>query len=177
MTTEEYLQTPETVLPRELALGTFRVADAPTISHQRVVGELFIGLSEHVRERKLGDVLIAPIDVVLDADADLVVQPDLLFVSNERRNVIGDRVFGAPDLVIEVLSPYPRIGHLEEKMGWYAKYGVRECWLASLARKEVAVLTFEDGAITARSLFARGQRIVSPILSELDLIPINVFGW
>ena len=177
MTTEEYLQTPETVLPRELALGTLRVADAPTISHQRVVGELFMGLSEHVRARKLGDVLIAPIDVVLDADADLVVQPDLLFVSNERRSVIGDRVFGAPDLVIEVLSPYPRIGHLEEKMGWYAKYGVRECWLASLARKEVAVLTFEDGAITARSLFARGQRIVSPMLSELDLIPINVFGW
>ena len=121
MTTEEYLRTPETVLPRELALGTLRVADAPTISHQRVVGELFIGLSEHVRERKLGDVLIAPIDVVLDADADLVVQPDLLFVSNERRDRIGDRVFGAPDLVIEVLSPYPRIGYLEEKVGWYAK--------------------------------------------------------
>src|SRR5512141_2681908 len=100
MTTEEYLQTPETVLPRELALGTLRVADAPTISHQRVVGELFMGLSEHVRERRLGDVLIAPIDVVLDADADLVVQPDLLFVSNARRNVIGDRVLGAPDLVI-----------------------------------------------------------------------------
>ena len=177
MTTEEYLQTPETVLPRELALGTLRVADAPTISHQRVVGELFMGLSKHVRERKLGDVLIAPIDVVLDADADLVVQPDLLFVSKARRNVIGDRVLGAPDLVIEVLSPYPRIGHLEEKMGWYAKYGVRECWLASLARKEIAVLTFGDGAITGRALFSRGQRLASPILGEIDLIPINVFGW
>jgi Uma2 family endonuclease len=177
MTTEEYLRTLETVLPRELALGTLRVADAPTISHQRVVGELFMGLSEHVRERKLGDVLIAPIDVVLDADADLVVQPDLLFVSNDRKDVIGDRVTGAPDLVIEVLSPYPRIGHLEEKMGWYAKYGVRECWLASLARKEIAVLTFEDGAITGRALFARGQPVASPILGQLDLIPINVFGW
>ena len=136
-----------------------------------------MGLSEHVRERKLGDVLIAPIDVVLDADAHLVVQPDLLFVSNDRKDVIGDRVTGAPDLVIDVLSPYPRIGHLEEKMGWYARYGVRECWLASLARKEIAVLTFEDGAITGRSLFARGQAVVSPILGELDLIPINVFGW
>jgi Uma2 family endonuclease len=177
MTTEEYLRTPETVLPRELALGTLRVADAPTISHQRVVGELFIALAEQVRQRKLGDVLIAPIDVVLDAHANLVVQPDLLFVSHARREVIGDRVLGAPDLVIEVLSPYPRIGHLEEKMGWYAKYGVRECWLASLARKEVAVLSFEDGAIARRALFARGQRIASAILGELDLVPINVFGW
>ena len=54
MTTVEYLQTPETVLPRELAFGTLRVADAPTISHQRVVGELFIGLTRHVREQQAG---------------------------------------------------------------------------------------------------------------------------
>lgn len=177
MTTAEYLQTPETVLPRELAFGTLRVADAPTISHQRVVGELFIGLTRHVRERHLGEVLIAPVDVVLDADEDLVVQPDLLFMANSRHELIGDRIFGAPDIAIEVLSPYPRIGRVEEKVGWYARYGVRECWLASLAKKEIAILTLADGAVASRALFARGQRITSEVLGEMDLVPINVFGW
>lgn len=177
MTTVEYLQTPETVLPRELAFGELRVADAPTVSHQRVVGELFIGLTRHVRERRLGEVLIAPVDVVLDADQDLIVQPDLLFVAGDRHDLVGDRIFGAPDIAVEVLSPYPRIGRIEEKVGWYARYGVRECWLASLTKKEIAVLTLSDGAIASRALFTRGQPVTSGILGELDLLPINVFGW
>jgi Uma2 family endonuclease len=177
MTTAEYLQTPETVLPRELAFGELRVADAPTVSHQRVVGELFIGLTRHVREQKLGEVMIAPVDVVLDADQDLIVQPDLLFVAADRHDLVGDRIFGAPDIVVEVLSPYPRIGGIEEKVGWYARYGVRECWLASLAKKEIAVLTLSDGAVASRALFARGQPVTSDILGELDLVPVNVFGW
>jgi Uma2 family endonuclease len=177
MTTAEYLETPETVLPRELAFGVLRVADAPTVSHQRVVGELFIGLTAHVRARRLGEVLVAPVDVVLDAEADLVVQPDLLFMGAQRTSLVGDRIFGAPDMVVEVLSPYPRIGHLEEKIGWYARYGVRECWLASLAKKEIAVLTLADGAVASRALFGRGQAIKSDLLGELDLLPINVFGW
>ena len=177
MTTAEYLHTPETVLPRELAFGALRVADAPTVSHQRVVGELFIGLSRYVRDRHLGEVLVAPVDVVLDAEAGLIVQPDLLFVSNGNQSMTGDRIFGAPDLVVEVLSPYPRIGHIEEKVGWYARYGVRECWLASLARKELAVLTFGDGAITERALFARGKPVESKVVGRTEMLPINIFGW
>jgi len=177
MTTAEYLQTSETVLPRELAFGVLRAADAPTISHQRVVGELFLGLTRHVRERRLGEVLIAPVDIVLDADADLVVQPDLLFISHDRSHLVGDRVFGAPDITVEVLSPYPRIGRIEEKVGWYARYGVRECWLVSQTKKEIAILTLADGTVAARALFARGRRITSEILGELDLQPISVFGW
>lgn len=177
MTTAEYLETAETVLPRELAFGTLRVADAPTISHQRVVGELFIGMTRHVRERRLGEVLVAPVDVVLDSDANLVVQPDLVFIAADRHEMIGDRIFGAPDIAVEVLSPYPRIGRVEEKVGWYARYGVKECWLASLARKEVAIVTLSGGAVVSRALFARGQRLTSELLGELDLLPINVFGW
>lgn len=177
MTTADYLETPETVLPRELAFGVLRVADAPTVSHQRVVGELFIGLTGHVRARQLGEVLVAPVDVVLDAEADLIVQPDLLFMGAQRMSLVGDRIFGAPDMVVEVLSPYPRIGRVEEKVGWYARYGVKECWLASLAKKEIAVLTLVDGAVASRALFGRGQAIKSDLLGQLDLLPINVFGW
>lgn len=177
MTTAEYFLTPETVLPHELVYGALRVADAPTVPHQRVVGEMFLSMTRHVRERLLGEVLIAPVDVVLDEDAALVVQPDLLFISSARRALVGDRVDGAPDLVVEVLSPHPRIGELNEKIAWYARYGVRECWLASIPKKEIAVLTLADGHVSTRALYSGNQKISSELLGELPLSPLDVFGW
>ena len=117
MTTVEYLQTPETVLPRELAFGVLHVAESPTVLHQRVVRDLTIALTAFTRERLLGEVLPAPMDVILDFENNLVVQPDLLFVAGERQHIVTDRVYGPPDLVVEVLSPNPRIGRLEERVG------------------------------------------------------------
>jgi len=111
VTTGEYLQTPETVLPCELAYVVMRVAEAPTVKHQRIVGELFLSLTAHVRERQLGEVLLSPIDVILDDDAALVVQPDLIYVSNERSHIVSDRVHGAPDLAVEILSPHTDWSH------------------------------------------------------------------
>src|SRR5262245_27829968 len=109
MTTSEYFATPERVLPAELAFGVLRLADAPTVRHQRMVGLLFKALDAYVSLHRLGEVLLAPTDVILDYDQALVVQPDLLFVSEERAHLVTDTVCGPPDLVVEVLSPHPRI--------------------------------------------------------------------
>ena len=177
MTTADYLQTPETVLPRELAHGVLQVADSPTASHQRVVGELFLNLAPFVRRRQLGEVLLAPMDVVLDFDADLVVQPDLLFVSTERSQAVRDRVYGAPDMVLEVLSPAPRVGVLDQRIGWFARYGVRECWLANIPTKQLVVLTLAHGAIARRAIFDGGQPIRSGVFEGLELTPLQLFGW
>src|SRR5262245_5918515 len=84
MTLQQYQLTPTTRLPQELIYGTIRVADAPFVSHQRVVFAIARAWQEHVRSRRLGEVLIAPTDVILDADRALVVQPDALFVSRAR---------------------------------------------------------------------------------------------
>src|SRR5258706_6912900 len=110
MTVDEYFRTPETVKPAELAFGVLRVAESPTARHQSAVAQLFRALDRHVSERDLGQMWLAPLDVVLDQERALIVQPDLFFVSNERAWMVVDRVHGAPDLVIEVLSPNPRIG-------------------------------------------------------------------
>lgn len=177
MTTFEYLDTPETVLPRELAFGVLRVADAPIVRHQRVVRDLTIALTAHTREHRLGEVLPAPIDVILDRDANLVVQPDIVFVSAERAEIVGDRIFGAPDLAVEVLSPHPRIGRLHEKVEWFARYGVKECWLVDLSRKELVVLTFGDRLVTGRALVAGRQPIPSTILPDLPFSLAGLFGW
>jgi Uma2 family endonuclease len=177
MTTAEYLQTPETVLPRELAYGVLRVADSPTVPHQRVVGDLHLALAPFVRDRRLGEVLLAPMDVVLDFDGALVVQPDLLFVAEERRHIVADRVYGAPDLVIEVLSPHPRIGRLDERLGWFARYGVRECWLVNLPTRQVSVLALTPSGVASRTLVSESEPIPSAVLSELSLTPLQIFGW
>lgn len=184
MTTEEYLQSPETVLPRELAFGELRVADSPSVSHQRVVLELMLALVPFVRQKQLGEVLIAPMDVILDFDNALVVQPDLLFVSNERRQIIGDRIYGAPDLVIEVVSPNTRIGRLEEHVGWFARYGVSECWLVNTDQRNIAMLSLawgpastENAGVSARTLYKGAQPVASNVLKELRLTPLQIFGY
>jgi Uma2 family endonuclease len=177
MTTAEYLRTPETVEPRELAFGVLRVAESPKVVHQRVVRDLTIALSASVKEHELGEVLPAPMDVVLDYDAALVVQPDLLFVSRERNSIVGDRVSGAPDLVVEVLSPNPRIGRLEERIGWFARYGVRECWMVDLRLHQLTVLVLDESGVRERRLTGRAQPIVSDVLAPLRLTPDAIFGY
>jgi Uma2 family endonuclease len=177
MTTAEYLQTAETVRPQELVFGQLRVADSPSVSHQRVVRELVMTLAPFVQARRLGELLFAPMDVVLDFEAALVVQPDLLFVSQERSHIVSDKVHGVPDLVIEVLSPRPRIGHLTERLEWFARYGVRECWLARLPQKEVSVIRFERGEVAEEATFARADRIRSSVLDGVELTPLQIYGW
>jgi Uma2 family endonuclease len=177
MTTAEYFQTPETVLPQELAFGQLRVAESPSVSHQRVLREFVMTLTPFVQDRELGELLFAPMDVVLDFDADLVVQPDLLFVSKERNEIVTAKVFGAPDLVIEILSPNPRIGTLSERLEWFSRYGVRECWLARLPQKEISVLTLAPQGVLAEATFGRAERVRSAVFEGLELTPLQIFGW
>ena len=177
MTTVEYFRTPETVVPQELIFGELRVAESPTVFHQRVVRELVMNLAPFVRDRRLGELLFAPMDVVLDFDRDLVVQPDVLFVSSDRAHIVSDKVYGVPDLVIEVLSPSPRIGRLSERLGWFAQYGVRECWLARLPDKQVSVLAMTKDGVVAEATFSRATRIESSVLPGLELTPLEIYGW
>lgn len=166
MTTAEYLETPETLLPRELAYGTLHVADAPLVPHQRAVGRLFLALHEHLEAHPIGDVWLSPIDVILDAERALVVQPDLLVVRHGRREIVRDRIYGAPDLTIEILSPNPRVGRTDERLQWFARYGVGECWLVHLLYDMVEVVRFAGGRIADRRRFDAAQPIESTVLPD-----------
>lgn len=166
MTAHEYFKTPETVKPMELAFGALRVADSPSAYHQSLVIELFRALDSHVRDRRLGRMWVAPLDVVLSEARALIVQPDLFFVAHNRDRIVKDRVYGPPDLVIEVLSPHPRIGSTDERVGWFARFGVGECWLVHADEVEVEVLRFASQRIDHRVRLRRDERIVSAILPE-----------
>lgn len=177
MTTAEYLQTPETVVPQELIYGALRVAESPSGSHQRVVLNLALEIAPYVRQRGLGELVLAPMDVILDFDASLVVQPDLLFISRQRAHIFTDRIYGAPDLVIDVLSPRPRLGTLAERVGWFARYGVKECWLARLPEKELSVLSLTREGIRSETRYRGSDRLKSAVVPDVDLKPVDVYGW
>lgn len=176
MTTDEYLRMPVTLLPQELVGGVVRDAPGPTPGHQWAVGRFFIALTEHAQRYSRGRVWMSPIDVVLDRESHLVVQPDAILVSEERMSIVTDRVWGAPDLVIEVLSPRPRIGTLDERIGWFARYGVRECWLIHQDAREVEVIEFAAASVARRQVFLPEEGIRSGVLPEFHGSPAMIFG-
>ena len=164
MTTNEYLHSYETNRPRELTYGIVREPPAPFYSHQEVVLKIARLLADHVEKNALGNVGVAPIDVILDVDRSLIVQPDVLFVSNERKPIIRDQIWGAPDLVVEVLSPGTAAYDRTQKLGWYRQYGVRECWLIDPAASRVTVCDFTGAAPETR------------ISDPADLVRSSVFA-
>ena len=176
LTTAEYLRTPETVLPQELVYGFVRDAAAPTPGHQWAVGDVYRCFWKHLEETRAGRVWVSPIDVVLDRDRALVVQPDVIVVLNDRLHIVTDRVWGAPDLVVEVTSPRPRIGRLDERLAWFGEYGVRECWLVQQLVRQIEVISFAHGSVAARRVFTPQERIVSGVLPQFDIAPAGMLA-
>ncbi len=177
MTIADYFALPETVGPQELAFGVHHVRESPSPLHQRTVAQLFLALHGHVRARLAGEVWLAPLDVVLDAAQALIVQPDLFLVGAGSECVVADRVWGAPELVIEVLSPHPRVGDIEERLGWFAEYRVRECWLVHQLERWVEVVRFGDGVVQGRVRLERDERIASDVLPEFTESLDSIMGY
>jgi Uma2 family endonuclease len=175
MTADEYLyETDETNRRRELHLSRVREPPAPFFSHQELVLRVAKVLSDHVGPRGLGRVAIAPVDVVLDRDRALILQPDVLFVSTARLSIIRNQVWGAPDLVVEVLSHSTMHRDRGDKLDWYQQYGVRECWLVDLYDDSVTVVDFTGPARESRA--AKGvEPIESTVLPDLELSAFGLF--
>jgi Uma2 family endonuclease len=174
VTLDAYLAGDETNRPQELAYGVLREPAAPSFQHQLVVGRIHTRLALHVRRHKTGLVVASPVDVILDAGRALVVQPDVLFVSNARLGICTDRIWGAPDLVVEVLSMGNRQHDGTIKVGWFREYGVRECWLVDPFGREVEVIDLTGASPVSRAC-ATDQTIQSAVLPRLRLRPANLF--
>lgn len=174
LSTIEYLNTNETTRPRELAYGFLREPPSPFFSHQRLVVRIVRLLSEHVEPRKLGEVVVSPLDVILDRERALIVQPDVLFVSTPRLSIMRNQVWGAPDLVVEVLSPGSEAHDRGEKLGWYRQYGVRECWLVDAFASQVVVVDF-TGPEPTRRVASGTDPIRSTVFADLAMPAGSVF--
>ena len=163
-TYEDYQHTPEDQR-FELLDGELTMVPAPNLRHQRIGTRLGALLHAFVQERDLGEVFHAPCDVVL-SNTD-VVQPDLLFVCEERAHLLlgGDNVLGAPDLVVEILSPSTAGRDRTLKRALYAKHGVKEYWLVDPDARTVTVLRLGAGDFEVAAIYGEGQTMASPTLS------------
>lgn len=146
MRTDDYLSAGEDLRRRELVWGVVREPPSPFVPHQMVTTRIAALLDAHVRSHDLGTVLVAPMDVILDHANGLVLQPDVMFISHQRRQIIREFVFGAPDLVVEVSSLSTARYDRTNKIDWYARYGVRECWLVNPAQGTIGVFDLSTHA-------------------------------
>ena len=177
LTVRDYLDIPEEDENRyELINGELYMAPAPSWEHQRNKGKLFSVLEGFVYSNRLGEVADAPLDVYL-SDED-VFQPDIVFISNERLGIIrSDGIHGAPDLVIEVLSPGTERIDRTLKSERYEMFDVREYWQANPIAKTILVLRARDGAFERVGLFTEGMTLETPLLPGLRVDVSAVFDY
>jgi Uma2 family endonuclease len=176
MTIDEYLyDTDETNRIHELAMGRLREPPAPFFSHQSLVLKVATTWSQHVESGQLGRVAIAPVDVVLDKERSLILQPDVLFISTPRLSIIRDQIWGPPDLIAEVLSVGTAKHDRGDKLGWYFQYGVRECWLVDPFTQSVAVFDFAGPSPAAHTAIG-ADAIRSGVLPELKMTARDLFA-
>ncbi len=168
-TYEDYLLLPEDCR-YEIIDGDLFKTPTPGPPHQRIVGNLYLRLCRYVEDHQLGEILVAPCDVVLSPTD--IVQPDLLFVAAGRGSIIGEKfISAAPDLVVEVLSPSTEDRDRTLKTKLYARFGVRELWLADPETKRIEVLINSGDGFRREAIFGVGTVLRSALLPGLE-IPI-----
>ncbi|MCC8106657.1 MAG: Uma2 family endonuclease [Clostridiales bacterium] len=141
---EDYLALPDDQRV-ELIDGTFYDMSAPSLIHQAISGRLLIHFSNYIAgNRGSCMAFTAPVDVQLDCDDKTIVQPDVLIICDPSK-LRRERVYGAPELVVEVLSPSTSKKDRLLKLTKYKKAGVREYWIIDPDRKRVFVYEFEKG--------------------------------
>ena len=174
-TYEDYLTTPEDKR-YELLDGDLIMVPAPNLKHQHVLGNLHYHLRRFITEHGTGRLLPAPCDVFL-SDTD-VVQPDLLFVSREREHLLsgGENVQGAPDLVIEILSPSTETKDRGVKRELYGRYGATEYWLVDPMAETISIHRQRGGVLAVTDVLGRKETLRSPLLAGLELHLDDVFS-
>lgn len=172
-TYQDYLHMPEE-RRYELVEGELVMVPSPSEYHQRISGNLYAILRDFVRKNSLGAVYFAPLDVVLSNED--VLQPDIVFVSQGRSYVITPQnISGAPDLVVEILSPATAYRDREIKNKLYAQYGVGEYWIVDPDDRSVAVLKLGEEGFEAAGFYREGEILASPLLRGLSIPLTEIF--
>jgi len=160
----------------ELIDGVVYLMSAPTFEHQGISGELYRQLANFLKG-KACKVFIAPCDVCLTGlgdEDDTVVQPDILVVCDESK-LDGKRCNGAPDMVIEVLSPSTSRRDLFLKLKKYQTAGVREYWIVSPDAKAVNVHILKNGQYVINS-YGSTDTVPVFVLDGCNIELAEVFG-
>jgi Uma2 family endonuclease len=170
-TYEAYLRLPDDGYRYEVIRGVLHMTAAPTIKHQDIVRNLLVVLHLFVRGREQGKVYHSPVDVRLSEQT--VVEPDIVFITRERLNIIKKSSFeGVPDLIVEVLSPSNWVVDRRDKFAVYEAAGVREYWIIDPDAQTVEVYSLYQDRYALLERYESGQTVQSELLSDFE-IPVS----
>ncbi|GIX41353.1 MAG: restriction endonuclease [Leptospiraceae bacterium] len=167
-TYEDYKNLPEGTLA-QLIDGEIIMSPAPNTLHQKIILKISTLIFKQLEEElKLGYVFISPIDVYFNKTE--VYQPDIIFISKENASIIKEQMIeGAPDLVIEVLSPNNAYYDLKYKKNKYAEFGVKEYWIVDPIEKSIEVY------INQNKEFILKNKAVLNFQTEISSVLFNKF--
>ena len=162
---------PDDNLRYEVIDGELFMTPAPSFQHQSSLMRLGVLIFNWVYPRGLGTVVQAPVGVVLDEENG--VQPDLVYISRERANIISERgVEGPPDLVVEVLSPSTEARDRGVKMRRYAAAGIPHYWLLDLRARALEARVLGENGYEPAGIYGPDAIFRPALLPGLE-IPIN----
>jgi Uma2 family endonuclease len=173
-TETDYFTLPDTNRFIELSEGELIMPPHPTETHQRVVLSMVLAFQSFVEGHNLGIVRFAPLPVRLWPDK--IREPDVLFVSHEHADRIGEQFYGPPDLVVEVISASTRRTDRVEKFVEYATAGVSEYWLVDPEAQSIEVFVLEDNAYTLLVKAGLGEQARSKLLKSFEVDVDEVFA-
>lgn len=169
----DYCRLPEGA-PYQLIGGKLVMTPSPTPYHQIVLENLRFEVARFVRNNGLGKVLSAPLDVYLGETE--TYQPDLIFIARDRLNIIEKaRVNGAPDLVVEILSPGTAYYDLRKKYKVYEAQGVREYWIVDPEDKSVQVFVAREGKFVLDQEVQGSGEVKSHVLTGFSIDVQTIF--
>jgi len=172
-TYEDYLKTPDDKR-YELIGGELFMTPSPITKHQRISRELAFALLQFAKKEKIGEVFYAPFDVYLDKEN--VVQPDILYVSQERLMIIGEKnIQGAPDITVEIISESSAYRDLVQKKKLYARFGVKEFWVVIPEQETVEIYALKDAMYELRKTYVKSDLLESAILPGFHIPLKEIF--
>ena len=173
LTYDDYCLFPDDGLGHEIIDGEHYEHRSPNTKHQLVLGNICFPLWGYVRDNRLGQVFHARYDVVL-SDVD-IVQPDVIFINNERRHLINEANFrGVPDLVVEILSPSKRDYDEVVKFKRYGALGVDEYWIVDPERDVVSIYRRTASGLALVPSF---DPITTPLIPGFSLPVRDIFAY
>ena len=172
ITWQDVQQLPDDGHRHEAIAGELYVTPAPSLRHQRISMRLTLWLHHLLVEPGLGELIAAPVGVEFPATEE-GVQPDLVFVSNARRGILADPwIRGAPDLVVEILSPTTAHRDRGVKLKLYGRQGVEQYWIVDPDAGAVEVWTFG-----AAGPVAPDTAVAQPGFERFsDMLPVRLAG-
>ena len=160
---------------KEIIEGELYMTPAPSLKHQTILGKLHIVIHNFVDNKNLGKIFLAPCDVVFSNIN--VMQPDLIFIAKKSYLILTDlNIQGAPDLLIEILSPSTKENDQIYKKQVYEKFGVKEYWIIDPVGESVEIWSLINKKYNLVEHANKEQTITSHLLKELKIELTQVFS-